>query len=123
MRKYFPAIMGVSVLLAVIVAWLGFVGLRARWDKIHGWNRATAQGFSRVTIGMTRNEVEQLMKSSGMKSDQFHLGQETGFERQYSEAKHSKSAYWLSWHNGIDYVYTVGFDDHDKATYKASGGT
>ena len=123
MRKHLPAIVGVSVLLTVTVAWLGFVGLRARWDDMHNWDRRVDRGFDRVTVGMPRREVERLMRTPGTKLAQFHLGQEAGFERQYAEAERSKSAYWLSWHNGIDYVYTVGFDDHDRATYKASGGT
>lgn len=72
---------------------------------------------------MTRSEVEQFMRSPGKKLEQFQLGQETGFERRYAEAERSKSVYWLSWHNGFDYVYTVGFDERDRVTYKASGGT
>jgi len=123
MRKHFPVIVGVSALLAATVAWLGFVGLRARWDDMHNWDRRVDRGFHRVTVGMTRSEVERLMRTPGTKLEQFHLGQKAGFERQYAEAERSKSAYWVSWHNGIDYVYTVGFDDHDQVTYKASGGT
>jgi hypothetical protein len=123
MRKRVPLIIALSVLSAIALGWLGFVGLRDRWDKVHMWDRRVDRGFEHVALGMTRSQVEQLMSSPGTKLEQFQLGQEAGFERQYAEAEHSKSAYWLSWHNGIDYVYTVGFDDHDRVTYKASGGT
>lgn len=124
MRKYWPVMVGVMAVLTVaLAAWLGFVDLRAGWDNMHNWDRRVDRGFNCVTIGMSRIEVEQLMRSAGTKLERFQLGQESGFERQYAEAERSKSAYWLSWHNGIDLVYTVGFDDHDRVTYKASGGT
>jgi len=112
-----------SVLSVIGAGWLGVVGLQAGWDKIHMWDRQVDRGFDRVAVGMTRSAVELLMRSPGKKLEQFQLGQETGFELQYAEAERSKSAYWLSWHNGIDYVYTIGFDEHARVTYKASGGT
>jgi hypothetical protein len=123
MRKFLPVAVGVSVLLAVAVGALGFFGLRARWDKIHNWDRRAQRGFEHVAVGMPRNQVELLMRSPGTKLQEFSLGQETGYEQKYAEARRSNSRYWLSWHNGIDYVYTVGFDDHDQVTCKASGGT
>lgn len=123
MRKRIPLIIALSVLSAIALGWLGYIGLRDRWDALNGWDRRVDRGFQRVTVGMPRARVEELMRSPGTKDEQFHLGQEAGFERQYAEAGRSKSAYWLSWHNGIDHVYTVGFDDGDRVTYKASGGT
>jgi hypothetical protein len=123
MRRRIPLIIALSVLSAIALGWLGFIGLRNRWDALNDWDRRVDRGFQRVTVGMPRARVEKLMRSQGTKAEQFHLGQPGGFERQYAEAERSKSAYWLSWHNGFDYVYTVGFDDRDRVTYKASGGT
>jgi hypothetical protein len=123
MQKRGSLIVFLSAIAVIAVSGLGFVVLRGYWDGMHSWDRRVARGFQKVVVGMPREQVQELMRSPGTKLDQFRLGQEAGFERQYAEAEHSKSAYWLSWQNGIDYVYTIGFDEHDRVTYKASGGT
>jgi hypothetical protein len=81
------------------------------------------QSFAQIKADMPRHEVVRLMGSEGTRSDTFRLGQLAGYEFEYRAASHSGAAYFLSWHTGVDMVFTVAFDHDDKPIYKASGGT
>ena len=106
----------------VAILLVGFFGVRGCVDHLTGRDRRIDRGFSRVRIGMATHDVQRLMRSPGERLEEFRIGQEGGFEKQYAEAAGSESSYWLSW-TQFDIRYTVGFDESDRVTYKAAGGT
>ena len=79
--------------------------------------------FNEIRLNMPRQDIVKLMGSEGNRSDTFHLGQLQGFEIEYRTASRIGAAYFLSWHTGVDIVFTVAFDENDKVIYKARGGT
>lgn len=81
------------------------------------------QAFAEIKPEMSKQEIVHRMGSEGKRTDTFNLGQRAGFEFQYAVASRIGAAYFLSWHTGVDVVFTVAFDQNDKAIYKASGGT
>lgn len=85
--------------------------------------RRMFDGFAQIKPDMPRSEVIQLMGSDWSRSESFHLGQEAGYEFEYRTAEVIEATYFLSWGSGVDTVFTVAFDQQDKAIYKASGGT
>jgi hypothetical protein len=118
MRKpVFSFIVGVAV--GIILAF-SFVRIVAFME---GADMRMYRGFNRVRLDMPREEVVKLMGSEGRQADTFRIGQREGFEIEYRTASRVGAAYFVSWVTGIDMVFTVAFDEHDKAIYKARGGT
>lgn len=114
MRKVVIASLIVAAVVAVAGAYLfghWLTGLSA----YPGWHK--------VRVGDTRERVLELMGRPREESGQFRLGQEVGFERQYTEAAASGASVWLIYEAGIDVVYAVGLDADDRVVYKAVGGT
>ncbi len=72
---------------------------------------------------MPRAEVVKRMESEGHFDQKFYLAQRAGYDFEYAAAERSGAAYFLSWGNGIDWCYTVGFDNQDQVVFKAQGGT
>lgn len=87
------------------------------------WDAELARAWKSVETGMTREQVVGLLGEPEEQSAEFHLGQYGGFEAVYKRAASSGSEYYLFWDQGIDVVYAVGFDERDKVTFKAAGGT
>jgi hypothetical protein len=109
--------LGVVVGLLLPIGFLRVTALLTHEDwKMH-------RAFAAITPDMPRQEVVRLMGAEGSRSDKFHLGQFAGFEFQYAVASRVGAAYFLSWRTGVDTVFTIAFDQNDKAIYKASGGT
>ena len=79
--------------------------------------------FDSVRQGWSKEAVVRILGNPDETSKDFHLGQELHFEHEYARAKASKSKYFLFWNRGLDIVFAVGFDDQDKVTMTASGGT
>ena len=77
------------------------------------------RAFNEIKLAMPRQKIVKLMGVEGRRSDTFHLGQLQGFEFEYRAASRVGAAYFLSWHTGVDVVFTVAFDEKDKA----KGGT
>jgi len=92
-------------------------------DRLMRRDRSLDAAYYSITLSMPLSEVTKLMKSAGKRSHEFHLGQPGGFEFEYAAAARSGAAYFVSWDNGFDWVYTVAFDFEDRAIYKAQGGT
>jgi outer membrane protein assembly factor BamE (lipoprotein component of BamABCDE complex) len=79
--------------------------------------------YKSIKPGMTREEVVRRMGRPLSEESEFHLSQYIGFEKEYERAKQSNSKYYLFWEAGIDVTYAIGFDDEDRVTIKACGGT
>ena len=116
-RPVIAFILGVIVAISLPFCFVGIMSLVSR-DETRMY-----QGFAKIKPDMLRRDVVQLMGSEGSQSDTFHLGQLAGYEFEYLAAQRSGAAYFLSWHTGVDMIFTVAFDKNDKAIYKASGGT
>lgn len=82
-----------------------------------------ARDFATVRTGMSRAEVVRVLGDPNEESEHFRLSQREGYESAYQEAERSSSKYYLVWYRWIDQTYTVGFDDQDRVTIAASGGT
>ena len=79
-------------------------------------------GWHEVRVGDTRERVLELMGHPREESREFRLGQEGGFQEQYTEAAASGASVWLIYEAGIDVVYAIGLDADDRVVYKAVGG-
>ena len=113
----------ITFFAGVIVGLFLFFGFSRIVALVSGEDLRIYRGFNAIKLSMPRQDVVNLMGSEGRRSDTFHLGQLQGFEIEYRTASRIGAAYFLSWHTGVDMVFTVAFDEHDKAIYKASGGT
>ena len=78
--------------------------------------------FVQINIGDTEKKVLSILGSPDKKLEEFHLGQVEGFEEVYAKANKTNSEYYLIWHKGIDYVFTVGVKN-GAITIRESGGT
>jgi len=90
-------------------------------DSITRFDRDMDRGYHRITLNMPYAEVCRMMKSDGVRSQEFRLAQSAGYEIEYAAANKSGAKYFVMWRNGIDWTYTVGFDANDCAVYKAKG--
>ena len=90
-------------------------------DHVTGFNRSIQTGYNQISLDMPLSAVKNLMRSEGTRSPEFRLTQLAGYELEYAAAAHSGAKYFISWHNGVDRTYTIGFDNHDKVIYKAQG--
>ena len=113
----------ISFIVGVVVGlFLSFAFARIT-ARISGEDMRMHRGFNEIKLNMPRQEVANLMGSEGSRSDTFYLGQLQGFEIEYRTASRIGAAYFLLWHTGVDMVFTVAFDENNKAIYKAKGGT
>lgn len=111
----------VLVLVVVVCLWVVF---RFVFDPtITGLNPKLYRQYESVQQAMTRQDVVRKMGKPSGQGPEFRLSQYEGFEKEYERAKKSNSKYYLFWETGIDITYTIGFDDSDKVTIKACGGT
>lgn len=92
-------------------------------DSVNRRDRKLDRAFHSITINMSRADVGRLMGSEGKVSSVFRLAQSAGYEFEYAAAAKSGAVYFVTWKNGIDWIYCVGFDPADRAIYKAEGGT
>lgn len=90
-------------------------------DSLTRFDRQIAHGYERITLDMPFTEVSQIMNSDGKRSTEFDLAQYGGYEIEYAAAARSGAKYFVTWRNGIDWAYTVGFDGQDRVVYKAKG--
>jgi len=79
--------------------------------------------YHKVKPGMSREEVVEMLGEPDDESPEFHLSQYESFEKEYERAEQSGSEYYCFWYRGIDVTYAVGFDNEDRVTMKALGGT
>jgi len=82
-----------------------------------------SERFDAVHLGMHETKVIELFGAPYDESSSFYLGQEKGFEKVYQQARLSSSVKYLSWHIGIDCVFTVGVDQYEKVTIAEYGCT
>lgn len=124
-KKHLVALCACFLLLAGAVLWYGWTHIDelipSEW--VTGFDRRLEKAFRALEPGMSRPEVVRRMGEPGEESKEFPLGQYQGFEKEYEEASRNTSKYFLFWRNGIDIVYAVGFDVHDRLVLTASGGT
>jgi hypothetical protein len=78
--------------------------------------------FSRITPGMTQQEVVGILGEPSSRDTTFHLAQREHFEEEYRRARVSGSREWWFWSTG-DYVMAVGFDKNARVTMTSKGGT
>ena len=113
------------------VGFVGFVALVCLWaiyrfvfdPTITGLNPELYSQYESINPGMTKQEVVRKMGQPSSEGTEFHLSQRNGFKVEYDRAKQSNSKYYLFWHSGIDITYAIGFDNEDKVTLKACGGS
>ena len=109
--------------LIVIVAGVCWAFARFVSNPLTGDNPVQHRQYESIETGMTREEVVRRMGQPPDQRVEFHLGQYDGYENQYQAAKQSNSQYYLFWYSAIDVTYAVGFDNQNKVTMKACGGT
>lgn len=93
------------------------------FDVASSHDRSLDRAYRSIHFRTSRAEAVKGMRSPGREHKDFYLAQPAGYEFEYAAGKSSGAAYFLSWGNGIDWCYTVGFDNEDNAIYKAQGGT
>ena len=116
MKRYF-APFTVGFVVAIFLMYL----IPLFRDYILGFDRNLDAGYNQISLDMPLAEVRHLMHSDGTRSNDFRLEQYAGYEIEYAAANRSGAKYFLSWRNGVDWRYTVGFTDTDKVIYKAKG--
>ena len=79
--------------------------------------------YHRISIGDSKDRVVELLGAPHTMSDKFYLGQKEGYESDYVAANSSDSVKYLVWYKNISVVYSIGFDSHNRVTFKAHGGT
>lgn len=87
------------------------------------WDAPLHREYRRIGVGASRAEVLKRMGRPFRRSETFELGQYEGNEQEYARAAQADSAYYLSWSNGIDYQYCIGFGADDNVAVKGAGGT
>ena len=118
-RLHYFAI-GVAV---VIVIPVGLWAVLYTADHVAGFDRHFHRQFQEIKQGMTETEVLHLLGDPVERSRRFRLGQYEGFEEEYSAAEASGATHYLVWVNGVDVVYSVGFDQSGRVVHSACGGT
>ena len=116
-----------GLLTGIPLGWLVLVPALVTFDylrgALEGRNLNVLRGYPKVTLGMTEQDVAKLMGSAGTRRDEFHLGQQAGYEFEYEVARRIGAAYFVSWISGLDEVFTVAFDEQGRVIYKATGST
>ena len=78
--------------------------------------------FNKINYGQSEQVVIDVLGEPDERGTDFKLGQQSGFEDEYSAAASSSSVRYIFWRHG-DVVYAVGLDAEGKVAYKAAGGT
>ena len=104
----------------ILLVWATILALG---DWATGFSRWQHIKFRFVRHGMNETSVIRLLGMPYCRTNTFFIGQRHGYENIYEAADRSGSSFYLSWINGIDYVYTVGFSQRSNAVFKAEGGT
>jgi hypothetical protein len=90
-------------------------------DAVGRFDRNKDYAFKQVKLSMSSVEVTALLGKPVESSTEFRLAQLDGYEFEYAAAARSGSAYFSFWHNGVDWVYAIGFDASDHVVFKAAG--
>ncbi len=111
---------GISVAIATVAVLLSVVGALVSGGKLSG-EKEFAGTFARVTVGMPRDEILQMLGEPDGQTAELYLGKRKGFEAAYQAAAASASNYFLVWRR--ESVYSIGFTRQDRVAFKASDGT
>lgn len=107
------------ILLAIIIILLIIVD----WSKtpLTGFDKEIQKIYKRTTIGISQNEVINLLRKPDSSGDLIDFNNLSGIKLDNIEGTKRKCNSHMIWHNGSINVYIIGFDDNRKVMTKAQG--
>ncbi|MEX2308217.1 MAG: hypothetical protein WD738_11520 [Pirellulales bacterium] len=79
--------------------------------------------FKSIELGSPVSDAVAKLGPPTEVTDQFHLGQRTGFEDAYRRAERSNSESFYIWSCCVDMTYTLGVDSNGTVVLAEYGGT